>query len=188
MRSAVALAALIGCGSSHTPAPFHTATIVGETAAIAYRTLQSSEGPTRFTQVAEGIYRGGQPTARQLQLLHDLGVRTVINLRESNVSAEEADAQRLGMRFLHFPFSGLSQPDGALLDRIVQAIDPSGGAVYVHCKEGRDRTSLIIALYRVLRQGWAADTAWQSEAVAFGHRSWPFMRGLERAFRKVAEN
>jgi protein tyrosine/serine phosphatase len=183
MRLAVVFCAFVGCSSSHTPAPFRACTVVGETAALAYRTLQSAEGPTRFSQVADGLYRGGQPTAHQLQLLHELGVRTVINLRQSNASEEQASAERLGMRFLHFPFSGISQPDGVLLQEIVKAIDPSAGAVYVHCKEGRDRTSLIIALYRVLKQGWSPDHAWKSEAIDFGHHGWPFMRGLERAFR-----
>ena len=185
MRFAVLSLAILGCSSSHTSAPYRAATLVGESASLAYHALQSAEGPTRFSQVAQGLYRGGQPTAHQLQLLHDLGVRTVINLRQSDVSEEQASAERLGMRFLHFPFSGISQPDGTLLQEIVKAIDPSGGAVYVHCKQGRDRTSLVIALYRVIRQGWAPDLAWQSEAVDFGHRGWPFMRGLERAFRKL---
>jgi hypothetical protein len=45
-----------------------------------------------------------------------------------------------------------------------------GGQVYVHCHVGRDRTSLVIALERVLLEGWDAAAAWQHDAVAFGYR------------------
>lgn len=137
------------------------------------------------------LYRGGEPTAQQLELLHKLGVRTIIDLRNNpdDVTTEQAAAGKLGMRAVNFPFSGLSEPDPALLQNAVAAIrDAKEGAVYVHCQQGRDRTSLIVALYRVWIDNWKPDVAWQSEALDFGHGGLRaiFFRKLDRAFTRLA--
>jgi protein tyrosine/serine phosphatase len=134
--------------------------------------LQGPRGPVRFALVREGLYRGGQPTPRQIELLHDLGVSTVIDLRHGSTSEEAATAKRLGMRFVRFPFYGPFGADSHFLKSIVEAIR-AGGNVYVHCHVGRDRTSLVVALYRVLVDKWDPVIAWQKEAVAYG-----YVRGL----------
>ncbi|HEX4459674.1 MAG TPA: hypothetical protein VIA18_16965, partial [Polyangia bacterium] len=120
-----------------------------------------------------------------------LGVRTIIDLRNRPiaVAAEQASAAKVGIQALNFPFSGLSEPDPAILQRAVAAIESAPpGAVYVHCQQGRDRTSLIVALYRVWVQGWAPKVAWQSEALDFGHGGMRaiFFRKLDRVFVRLA--
>jgi protein tyrosine/serine phosphatase len=159
----------------------------GAAATAAYATLRTSRGPTRFQQVSPSVYRGGQPTRAQLELLRDLGVRTLIDLRQEPdaVAAEARDAQALGMTFRSFGFSGLGTPDATLLHAIVAAMsDARDGAVYVHCQQGRDRTSLVVALYRVWHDGWTRDIAWRREAHDYGHDGWRhfFFRKLDRAF------
>jgi protein tyrosine phosphatase (PTP) superfamily phosphohydrolase (DUF442 family) len=146
--------------------------------------------PTRFAQVGPRLYRGGQPSETQLAALHALGVRTLITLRDTPdaVGEERAAAARLGMRLLSFPFSGLSDPDPALLRQVVAAMqETADGAIYVHCRQGRDRTSLVVALYRVWVERWAPTEAWQREATDFGHGGWRtfFFRRLDRAFVKL---
>jgi protein tyrosine/serine phosphatase len=134
--------------------------------------LQGSTGPARFGVVREGLYRGGQPSARHLELLRALGVETVVDLRHGDAGVEGVAARRLGMRFVRFPFYGIFGADSAFLARIVDAVR-RGGRVYVHCRVGRDRTSLVVALYRVLVEGWDPETAWRHEAVDYGYaRGW----------------
>jgi protein tyrosine/serine phosphatase len=134
--------------------------------------LRGPHGPVRFAVVRDGLYRGGQPTPHHLELLHALGVNTVIDLRRGNSDAEAAAAQRLGIRLVRFPFFGIFGADHLFLANVVEAIR-HGGSVYVHCHVGRDRTSLVIALYRVLVEGWEPRLAWQKEAIAYGYvRSW----------------
>ena len=130
--------------------------------------LQGPSGPARFGVVRDGLYRGGQPNARHLQLLRQLGVDTVIDLRHGNTDAEAAEAKRLGMRFVRFPFYGIFGADAGFLGRIVDAI-AHGGRVYVHCQVGRDRTSLVIALYRVVVEKWEPSLAWKHEAIDYGY-------------------
>jgi protein-tyrosine phosphatase len=43
--------------------------------------------------------------------------------------------------------------------------------VFVHCKRGADRTGAVVGLYRVLRQDWSVDRAYD-EARAIGMRWW----------------
>jgi protein tyrosine phosphatase (PTP) superfamily phosphohydrolase (DUF442 family) len=140
-----------------------------------------SRGPERFARVGPGLYRGGQPSRRDLRLLRALDVRTIIDLRRGRSDGERAAAEQAGLRFLSFPLDGTSTPSRSELDPIVEAM--RAGNVYVHCKAGRDRTSLVVALYRVRVDGWPPDRAWQSEARAFGHHGLLLRSGLERAFR-----
>jgi protein tyrosine/serine phosphatase len=171
---------------------FKRAAIVGILAAVGCaRASAATTMPVRFAQVGPRLYRGGQPSVAQLADLYARGVRTIISLRqESDVVANEAAAaERLGMRFVNFGFSGFHDPDPTLLRKIVEAMRAPGddGAVYVHCRAGRDRTSLVVALYRVWVDAWAPDEAWRREADAFGHGGWQhvFFRKLDRAFQRL---
>jgi protein tyrosine phosphatase (PTP) superfamily phosphohydrolase (DUF442 family) len=185
----VFVVALAGCAASAYSAAPERSSLLPPDGAVrdTFAWLRSQRGPTRFQQVAPALYRGGQPTAAQLAALHALGVRTIVDLRNtaSAVANERAEADRLGLRFLSFPFSGLAKPDPAQLRAIVAALaDPANGAVYVHCQQGRDRTSLVVALYRVWHDGWSPELAWQREADDYGHGGWRhiFFRKLDRAF------
>jgi protein tyrosine/serine phosphatase len=145
--------------------------------------LAGPTGPKRFAVVREGLYRGGQPTPRHVELLHAAGVETIVDLRlpDGDSRKEAAAAARLGMRFINLPFTGLLRVDPPFLMRVVDVVR-GGGRVYVHCNVGRDRTSLIVALYRVLVDGWDPATAWQREAVAFGYRRGLFHGSIVDSF------
>ncbi len=134
-----------------------------------------SDTPIRFAQVTDRLYRGGQPEEHHMSGLSALGVRTIVNLRReaSAVARREIEqADQLGMRVVRLPFYGIFGAKPALIASILAELRrPENGIVYVHCRGGRDRTSLAVALYRVVAEGMAAEDAWQQEAVAFGHRS-----------------
>ena len=155
--------------------------------ASVYEQLRGAAGPTRFAQVDDHLYRGGQPTAAQVRRLYAMGVRTIVCLRKGGPAEEEAAARSLGMRFVRIGFSGFSIPNGRMLRRIVDRIQASPDPVYVHCAQGRDRTSLIVALYRVWVSGWPPATAWQKEARDFGHGA-PWFAGLRWAFASLTRS
>jgi len=137
--------------------------------ASALKELSGPAGPDRFARVDDALYRGGQPSRRHLELLRALGVRTIVNLRREDARQwlqEELDARQLGFEFFHFPFYGVFGADERFVMNILQVV--RRGRVYLHCKHGRDRTSLIVALYRVMQEGWDAHEAWQREAIDYG--------------------
>lgn len=153
----------------------------------AFGVLNAPGGPHRFARVAPRIFRGGQPTRAHLELLASLGVGTVINLRRENRDVwrqEELDACELGMKFERYPFYGVFGADELFLVQIVEELKK--GSVYVHCKHGRDRTSLVVALYRVMVDGWDPALAWQSEAIDYGSAQTYFYRRLRVVFFRMA--
>lgn len=150
-------------------------------------------GPARFAEVTPRLYRGGQPDPDDLEQLYALGVRTIIDLRREKGGlrrAEQAYAEQLGIRFVDFPFYGVFGADAEFLDSILVEMAGGGmqdGAVYVHCKNGRDRTSLVVALYRVAYEGWDQDVAWQEEVLEYDHDPSRFYRRIGTAYRGAAE-
>jgi protein tyrosine phosphatase (PTP) superfamily phosphohydrolase (DUF442 family) len=188
--SIAALAACNGGTSVYVRAPERESLrdVAAPPEGAAFRYLAGPSGPTRFARVAEGVYRGGQPTRMDLQQLHALGVRTVVDLRREDADAwqkEEHDATALGMKFVHCPFYGVFGQTDAFYDRIVGELRKGG--VYVHCKHGRDRTSLVVALYRVVVEAWDPKVAWKLEVVDYGSAQNFFYRKLHEDFDRIAK-
>jgi uncharacterized protein (TIGR01244 family) len=117
-----------------------------------------SQNISNFQKVNDRLYRGAQPTDRGFQDLAQLGIKTVIDLRDTGEHSQ-ADEQKivtsLGMRYVSIPMHGLSTPES---DKVaaVQALfnDADSGPVFVHCKRGADRTGMVIAVYRISHDQW----------------------------------
>src|SRR5689334_16401911 len=63
-----------------------------------------------FGQMDERFYRGAQPKERDFQALADLGIKTIIDLRDDAVSYEKRDAEAAGMKYVNIPMSDSSYP------------------------------------------------------------------------------
>ena len=114
------------------------------------------DGIPNFHQVTERIYRGGQPEAGAWTRLAGLGVKTVVDLRrpiEHSVPEESLAVVAAGMRYVNFPMNGFDTPTAEQLGTPLGLLDEEQ-KVFVHCKQGRDRTGTVIAAYRISRQGW----------------------------------
>jgi uncharacterized protein (TIGR01244 family) len=123
-----------------------------------------------FHQVNEQLYRSGQPKSGGLKKLADFGIRTIINLRGASdeTKAEEAEAKKLGLRYFNIPMSSAGRPTDDQVKRVIDVIEAEENApVLIHCRRGSDRTGAIIAIYRIKRDGWAADRA-LDEAKRYG--------------------
>jgi uncharacterized protein (TIGR01244 family) len=111
-----------------------------------------------FQKVNDQVYRGAQPTNSGFQQLAQLGIKTVVDLRDIGEHSQ-ADEQKivtgLGMRYVSIPMHGMSTPKDDLV-AAVQALfnDPANGPVFVHCKRGADRTGMVVAVYRISHDGW----------------------------------
>jgi protein tyrosine/serine phosphatase len=126
-----------------------------------------------FSQVSSGIYRGGRPDQPGVQVLQQMGVKTIIDLENDDeaISTEQGWAQADGIQFISRPMNGLATPDDNEVNDILAKInDPANQPVFVHCMQGHDRTGLIIALYRVLYEGWKPKDA-HDEMMALGYNT-----------------
>ena len=123
-----------------------------------------------FYQIDSHVYRGAQPSKQGFDYLNKLGIKTVIDLRETDRRSrkEEKLVTAAGMNYINVPMTGLQPPTQAEIDRILAILeDGSTGPVFVHCKRGADRTGAVIAAYRIDHDGWDNDKA-LSEAMARG--------------------
>ncbi|HXF06462.1 MAG TPA: protein tyrosine phosphatase family protein [Blastocatellia bacterium] len=126
----------------------------------------------RLAQVSPFLYRSGQPSEEGFKKLAAMGIRTVIDLRGAGKRArkERALVESLGMRYENVPLSNLRRPTDDQIRRIFEVIaDPKARPVLVHCRRGEDRTGVVVALYRILYEGWEAEHAYR-EMRRFGFK------------------
>lgn len=147
-----------------------------------------------FMQVEAGVYRGSRPTPEQIQELARIGVRTVIDLQggdaempvagwimgeiepgefTKDIEAEGREVLAAGISNFYNEalnsFESVNQPEAVKIQAALQIMsDPSKLPVYVHCEHGKDRTGLVVALYRVIYDHWSPEQAHQ-EMIQMGH-------------------
>ena len=119
--------------------------------------------PKRWGEVEAGtVYRSGQlHRALVKQTLEEHRIRVIVDLTGENPlaadeAAENAAIRELGITQRRFPMNGNGTGD---LDRVAGAVaaladaKEQGKPVLVHCNAGAQRTSSVVALYRLLMRG-----------------------------------
>lgn len=128
----------------------------------------------RFREVSSGLLRGGRPSQAGLERLARLGVKTLVNLEAvlEFVEQERAAAALLGMKMVSYPMLWEEYPSDAQVTAVLAELKrgTAEAPVYVHCFHGKDRTGLVVALHRVLEQGWEPGAAY-SEMLGLGFYS-----------------
>ncbi|MEW6358581.1 MAG: protein tyrosine phosphatase family protein [Planctomycetota bacterium] len=121
------------------------------------------DGLPLLRKVSDRLHVGGQPSKEGLARLKGMGVKTVINVRESE-SAERRErkvCEELGMEYVALPVPcGGPMSDGTVEAFFGIVRDSKRSPVFLHCMTGRDRASTFAALYRVAEEGWTADQAY----------------------------
>lgn len=135
-----------------------------------------------FFNVDERLYRGAHPTPEGFKQLADMGVKTVINLRAENPRHQAQDRAAIeshGMQWVYLPMRAYWHPTEAQVRTFLATVlDPAHTPVFVHCRQGEDRTGSLVAVYRVVAQGWEPHRAY-GEARAMGLGPWnPLLRHL----------
>jgi protein tyrosine phosphatase (PTP) superfamily phosphohydrolase (DUF442 family) len=114
--------------------------------------------------VEPGLFRGGQPNAAALMALAKLGVKTDICLDNEQplIDEERRAAQEAGLNFVSISLNPLHRPTDHEISHFLDMVqDHDQNPVFVHCVHGRDRTSAMIGIYRVVKEGWSADDAYR---------------------------
>jgi len=138
--------------------------------------------PLNFARVDDRIFRGGQPKGIEWDSLVYEGIRSVLKLNELTTGDDASACSSRGLILIEFTITdevAQSQIDEvSVFDRIDDILD-SGGPWYAHCTEGKDRVGIVVARYRVRRQGWSKEKAW-NEWVAMGSHGY---KGLVKAWQ-----
>lgn len=140
------------------------------------------EGVPNLFKVADGLYRSAQPTAQGMKNLEALGVRFVINLRAFHSDRGELAGTALLNEELSVKTWHLEDEDVVRVLRLLR--DPVRGPYLVHCQHGADRTGTMIAMYRMVVQGWPREKA-VDELVNGGYGFHPVWRNILEYLGKV---
>jgi protein tyrosine/serine phosphatase len=127
-----------------------------------------------FHQINENLFRGGQPTAEGIKQLSELGIKTIVTFRDmrEKIIREKQIAEENGLRFIHLHLSNWFAAEDSEIEKIIETItNPEHQPVFIHCKRGADRTGTVVAVYRMLFDGWTARQA-NREAKKFGIGWW----------------
>jgi hypothetical protein len=171
--------------------------VVSRDAAVAQRTatrLRPTDHPApgttiiRFGEVAPGVYRGSKPrTDADFRFLRSKHIRYDLDIRFLPwLAAPEAKkARQYGIAFLTSPMNGSPVPPSEHhVDRILLILhNRHYRGIYFHCDLGRDRTSLIAAIYEMYFLGRSKEAAWR-QMKEYGFKDSWTLRGLKEYFNK----
>ena len=123
--------------------------------AVAQESQTSDVTIKNFGQMDDRFFRGGQPKEKEYKELANLGIKTVIDLRDDPKDYEKASVEALGMRYINIAMSDKEYPAAAKIQEFLKLVDdPATGKFYVHCAGGRHRTGVMGAVYRFNHYGW----------------------------------
>lgn len=132
--------------------------------AITAEASSNVEDIPNLFKMHDGLYRGGRVTALGMKQLKKMGVTTILNIEndEEAIAADKKFAEANGLRYISIPFDTFKKPSDAKVDYVLKLLqDRSLGPIYLHCKHGRDRTGMIMGLYRVFVDGWHPKAAYK---------------------------
>lgn len=106
------------------------------------------------------LYRSAQPDWNGYDDLEQLGVTHVFQLNFKDFANYIPNHTEL--KFTRYGMVPAGKPHDETIKQIVNQIDEAMklGDVLVHCTFGRDRTGLVIAAFRILKEGWTYPEAY----------------------------
>ena len=111
-------------------------------------------------EFSPGLFRGPQPDVAALQELYCRGVKTILSLEFAETSEGQWQSYLLGIRQIDMPFLPFFPPEESQVKRyLILMNDPNLQPLYVHCRQGVDRTGFIVASYRIRCEAWSKNAA-----------------------------
>lgn len=122
-----------------------------------WATPVSVPGVPNMFEVNDSLYRSAQPTREGMRNLQAFGIGTIVNLRWLHSDKFLIKGTTLGYATCRAKAWHIEDED------VVWFLDTVKSPVFapylVHCQHGSDRTGCMIAMYRIVEQGWAKEEA-----------------------------
>lgn len=154
--------------------------------------IANVDGLGNLFQVSPELYRSKQPSPKALQNIlagkafidGAAPVHTIVEL----LATRDVDGAALGdssaVRHEWLKFNPFHPVDADVLKFLQIVTTKSQQPVLVHCAQGSDRTGMMVAIYRIVVQGWSKDDALK-EMVDGGYGFHPFWQDLVRYVRNL---
>lgn len=121
--------------------------------------------PNEYYLIENGLYQGGMPDefmpreiTAVLSLMHSNDVRHLLHPHVEMYA---------WLPILDGPFPGLPWLEAAV--KMIEAMREAGQVVYIHCRAGISRSTMVTAAYLMKKNGWDRDTALEWIATANRH-------------------
>ena len=137
--------------------------------------IQAKGLPNLF-KVSDDLYRSAQPEEGGMTSAKNLGIKTVISLRETELDSALNEEENAGLNLIHYPIITWDVTDQNVIE-VLKLLRDAPKPILVHCRHGADRTGLTVALYRIVFQGWAKECA-KNELVHGGYGFHSIWRGI----------
>lgn len=115
-----------------------------------------------FGQMDNNFYRGAQPNEGEYKQLADLGIRTIVDLRDDPLPFASKAAEAAHMHYFNVPMSDKDYPKDESIDTFLNIARETGNwPFYVHCAGGRHRSGVMGAVYRFNHDAWNYDRVYE---------------------------
>src|SRR5712692_1138285 len=141
----------------------------------AHSAMLAPAGVSNFGEVTPLLFRGGQPSQEGFQALKKLGVEIVVNFREEHdlIEAERHHVEPLGIRYVSIPWNSWHSPNDQQVAEFLTLLRANPQKkIFVHCHHGADRTSVMVAAYRIAAQNWTPQQAIAEMELFHFHSFW----------------
>ena len=115
------------------------------------------QGVGNFYQITDYLYRSEQPTEEGMKNLKKMGIKTVINLRVFHSDWDKIKKAGLLVEEVNVKPWHIEDEDVIRVLRIIKKRE--NGPFLMHCWRGADRLGLMVAMFRIVEQGWTKDEA-----------------------------
>ena len=107
-------------------------------------------------QVDENVYRSSQPDRKGFEEVAKKGIKTILNLRSAH--SDKALVNGLGFLVVEVPMTAVGFKEDDIV-KALRAIQSAPKPMLIHCQLGSDRAGVVVAMYRIIFQGWTKQDA-----------------------------
>jgi len=124
-----------------------------------------------FHIVDKNLWRSSQPNSESIKRMKEHGLKSIINLRgdEQTDIWEKKLSDSLGIKYFSKPMDATKEQNLDYLREILSIIENENNhPVLVHCLGGKDRTGLIVGMYKLKHTDISMEDL-KKEIIMYGH-------------------